>query len=129
MRLSRPLPGPRSSWATTTTPPETSPSTAKGTSDDMPDRSGLSRGHGGTRPERVGPPLRLMDGPTVNSTYLVPALRALAADGRRLTVVEAGCGRHWPLRLDGMDYRLVGIDIDPVGLAARTDLDESHLAD
>lgn len=38
-----------------------------------------------------------------------------------LEILEAGCGRAWPLRLDGVDYRLTGIDLDADALQSRVD--------
>ena len=45
-----------------------------------------------------------------------------------LRILEAGCGRDWPLRLT-VPYELMGLDLDPVALAARTDLDEAVVGD
>lgn len=55
-------------------------------------------------------------------------------DGRNeLTILEAGCGRKWPLRLDGTKFKLVGIDLDEAALRSRVeivgDLDEAIVAD
>jgi SAM-dependent methyltransferase len=36
-----------------------------------------------------------------------------------LKILEAGCGRRWPLNLDGVEYRLTGIDLDSEALKAR----------
>jgi SAM-dependent methyltransferase len=51
-----------------------------------------------------------------------------AADGHRLEILEAGCGRHWPLSLKGVSYTLTGIDLDRSALEIRkakyNDLDE-----
>ncbi len=71
------------------------------------------------------PPLTVRENSSVNPGYLVPALRVLATEGRPLVIVEAGCGRRWPLELTGIEHRLIGIDIDEHGLAARTDLHTS----
>jgi len=45
-----------------------------------------------------------------------------------LRILEAGCGRHWPLRLS-VPYTLTGLDLDPDALAVRTDLDRAILGD
>ncbi|KAA8966023.1 methyltransferase domain-containing protein [Mycobacterium sp.] len=41
--------------------------------------------------------------------------------GGPLEILEAGCGRSWPLDLAGIDYRLTGIDIDADALQSRVD--------
>ena len=56
--------------------------------------------------------------------------------GRRvgeLRILEAGCGRRWPFRLDDVRYTLTGIDADQAALESRQrvrkDLDEAILGD
>jgi SAM-dependent methyltransferase len=39
--------------------------------------------------------------------------------GRPLLILEAGCGQRWPLDLTGVDFKLTGIDLDPVALEMR----------
>jgi SAM-dependent methyltransferase len=50
-----------------------------------------------------------------------------------LDILEAGCGREWPLDLAGVDYRLTGIDLDADALSSRVeivgDLDEAIIGD
>jgi SAM-dependent methyltransferase len=83
----------------------------------------------GPMPGRLERPVRVMNNKAINNAYLVPALQRSAESLGHLTIIEAGCGRSWPLNLAGIDHRLVGIDIDEDGLAARTDLDSKVLAD
>jgi len=45
-----------------------------------------------------------------------------------LRVLEAGCGRCWPLQLS-VPFNLTGVDLDRDALAARTDLDQAVLGD
>jgi len=45
-----------------------------------------------------------------------------------LRILEAGCGRHWGLKLS-IPYTLTGIDLDRDALAARTDLDQAIVGD
>jgi SAM-dependent methyltransferase len=52
-------------------------------------------------------------------------LEALAGP---LRILEAGCGRRWPLKL-AVPFTLTGLDLDPDALAARTDLDQAVVAD
>lgn len=45
-----------------------------------------------------------------------------------LRILEAGCGRRWPLRL-AVPFELTGLDLDRDALAARTDLDQAIVGD
>jgi 2-polyprenyl-3-methyl-5-hydroxy-6-metoxy-1,4-benzoquinol methylase len=36
-----------------------------------------------------------------------------------LRILEAGCGTMWPLRLDGVEYTLTGVDVDRHALEVR----------
>jgi SAM-dependent methyltransferase len=45
-----------------------------------------------------------------------------------LRILEAGCGRYWPLRLS-VPYTLTGIDADRNALAARSDLHQAVVGD
>jgi SAM-dependent methyltransferase len=61
------------------------------------------------------------------------SIRAFATTGRDIQILEAGCGRSWSIPLDGLAYRLTGIDSDPEALRARVetvgDLDDAVLGD
>ena len=65
----------------------------------------------------------------LNST-LSEFLREQFASKDSANILEAGCGRKWPLDLAGVDYKLTGVDIDEHGLALRKeqqhDLDGLH---
>ncbi len=43
---------------------------------------------------------------------------AARADGK-LIILEAGCGQKWPLKLEGIDRFITGVDIDEAALALR----------
>jgi SAM-dependent methyltransferase len=45
-----------------------------------------------------------------------------------LRILEAGCGRLWPLKLS-VPFSLTGLDLDRDALAARTDLDRAIVGD
>ena len=45
-----------------------------------------------------------------------------------LRILEAGCGRDWPLNLS-VPFTLTGLDLDADALAARTDLDRAVVGD
>jgi SAM-dependent methyltransferase len=53
--------------------------------------------------------------------------------GGPLEILEAGCGLDWPLDLEGVEYRLTGIDLDADALRSRIetmgDLDEAIIGD
>ena len=60
-------------------------------------------------------------------------IRGLSPVGGELRILEAGCGQYWPLDLDGVPYRLTGVDLDTAALEIRkrelNDLDEVIVAD
>lgn len=55
-------------------------------------------------------------------THLERHLVAQARPGQRMQVLEAGCGREWYFRMDGVDYELTGIDLDAEALRARREI-------
>jgi SAM-dependent methyltransferase len=59
------------------------------------------------------------------STLLKARLDALPGP---LRILEAGCGRDWPLKLS-VPYTLTGLDLDADALAARTDLHQAVVGD
>lgn len=55
-------------------------------------------------------------------------------DGKtELIILEAGCGRQWPIDLTGIKYKVIGVDLDEKALKSRIsdkkDLDEYIVAD
>jgi SAM-dependent methyltransferase len=60
-------------------------------------------------------------------------IRQEACPGRRIEILEAGCGPSWHLQLGKVLYRLTGVDISPEALDRRKtvcrDLDEAILGD
>jgi SAM-dependent methyltransferase len=64
---------------------------------------------------------------------LARCLRAVAKERGHLEILEAGCGRRWPLQLGDVSYRLTGIDLDSEALRLREtvqrDLDEAIVGD
>lgn len=55
--------------------------------------------------------------------------RYLRTLGNDLSILEAGCGRSWPLNLDGVAVHLTGVDLDEKALSARRDLERAIVAD
>lgn len=66
----------------------------------------------------IKPPQRL-DTTIIESEILSEYIKRFARDRGRLEILEAGCGRHWPIDLNGLDYSLTGIDIDETALKLR----------
>ena len=86
-----------------------------------------------TDPKTLQPPkLKLMTQRKING-LIANYIRQHASDSRETEILEAGCGRRWPLDLQGLQYRLTGIDLDEAALALRktnhNDLDDALLAD
>jgi SAM-dependent methyltransferase len=50
---------------------------------------------------------------------LEAAIREKARGTQPLQILEAGCGRKWPLDLDGVSYSLTGVDADSRALELR----------
>jgi len=46
-------------------------------------------------------------------------IKRLAQKREVLQVLEAGCGREWYFRMDGIKFELTGVDLDPAALQAR----------
>ena len=71
------------------------------------------------------PPLEVREAPA----SLAALDRRIRRLGERLHVLEAGCGRQWPLRLEGVSLHLTGIDMDAAALGARRDLQQAIVGD
>jgi SAM-dependent methyltransferase len=87
------------------------------------------------RPDDLGRPgpLKILETYPDMTALFTGSIRELARARGALRILEAGCGRKWPLALDGVEYTLTGVDVDRHGLDARMnqekDLDEAILAD
>jgi SAM-dependent methyltransferase len=46
-----------------------------------------------------------------------------------LRILEAGCGRRWNLDLTGVDFQLIGVDLNADAMRMRSDLDEAIVGD
>lgn len=77
------------------------------------------------------PPLKISS----DHRFSIPELeRLIAEQPRRPTrILEAGCGRKWPLKLEGVSYHLTAVDVDRDALEARKtvvrDIDEVFVGD
>ncbi len=60
-------------------------------------------------------------------------IRTVAACAGPVSILEAGCGTRWDIRLGGVDYTLTGVDSDEAALNLRLneqhDIDKAVLAD
>jgi len=77
--------------------------------------------------------LKLFDSYEQEVAFLESRVKALFDGRSELEILEAGCGRNWPLKLDGIKYKLTGVDLDQEALKSRVnevrDLDEAIVAD
>ncbi|HTP38108.1 MAG TPA: class I SAM-dependent methyltransferase [Steroidobacteraceae bacterium] len=67
-------------------------------------------------------PILIMARPEDELAALESHVRAQARPGHTMEVLEAGCGREWYFNMDGIDYRLTGIDLDAEALRARREI-------
>jgi SAM-dependent methyltransferase len=80
--------------------------------------------------------------PKIRQTSSIEELARLQSDailshgkrlGRPISILEAGCGQSWLVDLEGLEYKLTGIDLDPAALELRQkqnhDLDEAICGD
>lgn len=51
------------------------------------------------------------------------AIRRTVGLNGGIEILEAGCGRSWPFKLEGVEYRLTGIDLDADALQHRMDVE------
>ena len=76
------------------------------------------------------PELAMMDSWDADANFLSESIKKLRGP---LNILEAGCGRSWPLDLKGVEYRLTGIDLDGEALKSRVeqvgDLHEAIIGD
>jgi SAM-dependent methyltransferase len=78
--------------------------------------------------------LKIAPSPSFAREMIGDHIKSLASrTGGPIEILEAGCGRKWNIALDGVDYRLTGIDLDPDALAYREnvvhDLDVAIVGD
>jgi SAM-dependent methyltransferase len=71
----------------------------------------------GSAPREL-PPLRLIYN-REQALELMERRLKQAGQAAPLRILEAGCGTTWPLRLEGVDYTLTGVDVDRNALEVR----------
>lgn len=77
--------------------------------------------------------LKMLDSHNQEIKLLEKSIKNLYDGRTELIILEAGCGRKWPLNLSGIRYKLIGVDLDEKALKSRVDdkkdLDEAIVAD
>jgi len=68
------------------------------------------------------PPLELLPNIHREKEILDRAFAAAARSRPRLLILEAGCGRRWPVDLKGIPHEVTGVDLDERALAHRRDV-------
>jgi len=63
--------------------------------------------------------LMLADSWDQENRIIETEIKRIAASGRQLRILEAGCGQEWPLSLREVDYTLTGLDLDKDALEIR----------
>ncbi len=80
-----------------------------------------------------GPPLTLNPTREAETALIESWIRRQRTGDETIQILEAGCGQRWPLRLDGVKYRLTGVDLDPAAIEIRKskthDLDDAIVGD
>lgn len=77
--------------------------------------------------------LQLLDNRAEEIKLFETSIKEKARSVGKLEILEAGCGRRWPINLADIEYTLTGIDLDRTALEKRKtiqkDLDEIILGD
>jgi len=77
--------------------------------------------------------LKILDSHSETVEILENSIKNLYDGKTELIILEAGCGRKWPLNLAGVKYNLIGVDLDEIALKSRIndkkDLDEVIVSD
>ena len=66
--------------------------------------------------------MRVLSQPHAEPSLVESWIRSRAAQERPIQILEAGCGRFWPLKMADVRYELTGIDMDEAALEARKTL-------
>jgi SAM-dependent methyltransferase len=79
------------------------------------------------------PPIPVLPDEPAADEIVRARIQSYARDKGRIHILEAGCGRRWPYRLQDLDFVLTGVDLDPDALRIRQnekrDLHEAVLGD
>ena len=79
--------------------------------------------------DRLQPPLICVSEAAARREMIAAYITSRARSDRPLDILEAGCGRQWPLKLGDLRFRLTGVDLDREALEHRRtvqrDLDDA----
>lgn len=79
------------------------------------------------------PKIRLLQSEEECHALIARRIRELARVAGELRILEAGCGRRWMINLEGVNFTLVGVDLDKAALDIRVkeegDLNEAIVGD
>ncbi len=67
-------------------------------------------------------PLLIVERTPDEFAILEDHIKAQARPGQTMAVLEAGCGREWYFKMEGIDYELTGLDLDAEALKARQEI-------
>ena len=78
--------------------------------------------------------LKILNTYAGTSKLIENSIKNLYDGETELTILEAGCGRDWPLNLTGIKYKLIGVDLDEQAMKNRATnpkdrLDEEIISD
>ena len=63
--------------------------------------------------------LKLIEDRTQEHELIEGLIKEKASKGEPIQILEAGCGRSWPFKLEGIQYVLTGVDMDKDALEMR----------
>jgi SAM-dependent methyltransferase len=63
--------------------------------------------------------MKVLDNHKAEREILETHIRSQWRGSAPIEILEAGCGRKWELNMDGVEFRLTGIDLDAAALEAR----------
>jgi SAM-dependent methyltransferase len=63
--------------------------------------------------------LKLVESVAQEHDMIESIIKNKASKNEPIHILEAGCGRRWPFRLEGIQYVLTGVDMDKEALEAR----------
>lgn len=100
---------------------------------EAPPAGSRSAAHARERAAGAAGPLPLLPDEDACNATIARHIAAVDRRGEGLRILEAGCGQRWLINLEGIDFKLVGVDLDQAALDIRlkqnADLDEAVVGD